>query len=57
VLDRRELLRYTAVGAVTLGSAGLSGTMGTSAADTIQLPFGNGAGGKPVLVTSDAISG
>jgi sulfite dehydrogenase len=42
VLNRRELLKHTAVGAAAFGSAGFSGAVGALAADTIQLPFGNG---------------
>ncbi|MEA2758530.1 MAG: sulfite dehydrogenase (cytochrome) subunit [Methylobacteriaceae bacterium] len=41
VLNRRELLKHT-VGAAALGSAGFSGAVGALAADTIELPFGNG---------------
>jgi sulfite dehydrogenase len=39
VLNRREVLKQTAIGAAALGGAGLSGAF---AADTVQLPFGNG---------------
>jgi sulfite dehydrogenase len=42
VLNRRQLLKHTTVGAAAFGSAGFSGTLGALAADTIQLPFGNG---------------
>src|SRR5947209_6366992 len=41
VLNRRQLIGRTGLGAVALGSAGLSGTL-SALADTIQLPFGNG---------------
>src|SRR5947209_19610638 len=41
VLNRRELIGRTGLGAVALGSGGLSGAIG-ALADTIQLPFGNG---------------
>src|SRR5438270_3729744 len=41
VLNRRQLIGRTGLGAVALGSAGLSGTL-SALADTIQLPFDNG---------------
>ena len=41
VLNRRQLIGRTGLGAVALGSAGLSGAL-SALADTIQLPFGNG---------------
>src|SRR5437588_7843460 len=41
VLNRRQLIGRTGLGAVALGSAGRSGTL-SALADTVQLPFGNG---------------
>src|SRR5437660_4036128 len=41
VLNRRQLIGRTGLGAVAQGSAGLSDTL-SALADTIQLPFGNG---------------
>lgn len=42
MLNRRELMRRTGLGAIALGSGSLAITLRALAADKIQLPFGNG---------------